>query len=44
MRSIRIAPVSWSNAENTSAVNLRRAAGVEKLGLKPDWDGDKILV
>lgn len=45
VKSRKIAPVSlsFSGAVNTSLVNFSRAVVVEKLGLKPDWHGDRIL-
>ena len=43
VKSRNIAPLSllFSEAVNTSLVNFNRAVVVEKLGLKPDWHGDK---
>lgn len=32
-----------SSEDNMSLVNFKRSVVVEKLGLKPDWIGDKIL-
>lgn len=41
-RSMKMAPVAWPllKDENTSFVNFKRAIVVEKLSLKPDWNGD----
>lgn len=42
---MKISPVRWhlSKEVNKSLVNLIKALVVEKLGLKHDRDGDKIL-
>ena len=42
--SIKIAPTVCpeSKAENKSLVNFRRVVVVEKFGLKPDCNGDRI--
>ena len=43
VKSIKTASVNWSLSkdENTTLVNITRAAVVEKLEQKPDWKGIK---